>query len=81
MLLLLLMCGRIAVFGIWEFSSRTGSCAHEEGKVMLCVVDDSVRIACSWELRFLRRRDAGHIKSNWCPFQQHSDEIEGREDF
>ena len=80
MLLLLLMCGRISVFGIWEFSSQTGSCAHEEGKVMLCVVDDTVRIAWSWEFQFLKSRDAGHTKSNWCPFQQHSDETEGRED-
>ena len=80
MLLLLLMCGRISVFGIWEFSSQTGSCAHEEGKVMLCVVDDTFRIAWSWEFQFLKRIDAGHTKSNWCPFQQHSDETEGRED-
>ena len=80
MLLLLLMCGRIAMFGIWKFSSHTGSCAHEDGKVMLCVVDNPVRIAWSWELQFLKRRDAGHTKSNWCPFQKHSDETEGRED-
>ena len=52
----------------------------EVGEEIPCVADDPVRIVWSGELQFLKGRDAGHTKSNWCPLQQHSDEIEGREE-